>query len=338
MKNNLYRLKLIAALFIIIIFAVNAYAGSTSSEKQSDCEFSDPKFIQPMSKEWIDKPIKYDKWAEHADLAVALDQHLYTDFAPLIEKYAKENKLFIKIREGTCGISGGAFANKTVDMAGLCCPPANFERLPGLKYNSMGIAAIAIIVHPDNPIDNITVEQARGLFSGTIKKWSELKDKNGKNGPDSEVHPITRLHCKTRPGHWRLILDNEDKFSLNAKEVATIPDMIRQVSEDKYSVGYETVWSTVRLIKSGKVKILSINGYNPAQGTAEFLKYNYPFYRVYNITSWEGKLEKNAHIKKMIDYLFINIENIDAKYKILPAKYLREAGWKFNGNELIGSK
>jgi phosphate transport system substrate-binding protein len=33
---------------------------------------------------------------------------------------------------------------------------------------------IAVIVHPDNPIHNLTIEQLRGIFSGKFRSWSQF--------------------------------------------------------------------------------------------------------------------------------------------------------------------
>jgi phosphate transport system substrate-binding protein len=33
---------------------------------------------------------------------------------------------------------------------------------------------IAVIVHPSNPVGNITLEQLRGIFSGAVRSWSHL--------------------------------------------------------------------------------------------------------------------------------------------------------------------
>jgi len=340
MRKSLTIIKL-SLIFLTIAFLISASAYAESPSKKSsttsNIEYSDHSYILPMPKEWVDKPIKYEQWAEGADIAIILDQHLYIALLPIILKYGKDNNLKIEVKEGTCGTAFGAINKKTVDITGLCCPPATFNRLPGLRYQTMGIAALAILINEHNPIDNVTTEQARGLFSGKIKKWSSLKTKSGGKGADSEVHPIGRLHCKTMPGHWRLILPSENDFSLSMKEVGTIPDMVGDVSQDKYAVGFESVWSARYYIGSGKVKILSINGYNPEDGASNLISSGYPFYEPYDLTTWEGKIQHNVKAQKLVEYLMANVERIDKKYLILPAKSLKDAGWRFEDNELLNS-
>jgi len=44
----------------------------------------------------------------------------------------------------------------------------------GLKRIIVAWVGIAIIVHPTNPVRNITPDQLRGIFSGKIKSWDRL--------------------------------------------------------------------------------------------------------------------------------------------------------------------
>ncbi len=52
--------------------------------------------------------------------------------------------------------------------------PGATDRLPGVRFHTLGIAAIAFLVHPQNPIDNISTEQVRRIFKGEIYDRFEL--------------------------------------------------------------------------------------------------------------------------------------------------------------------
>ena len=130
-------------------------------------------------------------------------------------------------------------SRKTIDMGGFCCPAGKEDRLPGLKYHTLGIASKVILIHPENPINNLSVKQVKDIFAGKIFKWSELKTDKGEKGPDWTIQAIGRFHCKNRPGHWRLILPNENLFSPRLSEVGSIPDMIAKVTSQKAAIGWE---------------------------------------------------------------------------------------------------
>jgi ABC-type phosphate transport system substrate-binding protein len=67
-----------------------------------------------------------------------------------------------------------------------------------------------------------------------------------------------------------------------------MPDMIAQVSSNKGAIGWEVLGMVEHYRNIGKVKPLRINGYSPTDVDAIAAK-KYPFYRTYNITTWEGK-------------------------------------------------
>jgi len=297
--------------------------------------FSDPEYQEDMPEEWRTQAIVRDKAPADTDIAVTLDQHLYPALLPLIQEYAKNHHLKIAVHEGTCGISARLLADKKADIGGFCCPAANSDRLPGLVFHTMGIASLAVIVHPDNPVTNIETKTVRGLFQGAYGYWGEVAEFGTGKQKDTMIRPVGRLHCKLRPGHWRLILDNEDLFSPRLNEVSTIPDMFNQVAKEQGAIGYEVLWMAHVNADAGKVKRVKIDNHHP-QDSEALVKGEYPFYRTYNITTWSEKPANNPKADALVDYLLQNVDKLDARYGIIPAQQLRAAGWKFKGDELIG--
>lgn len=293
--------------------------------------FSDHTRTEAMPDQWVSQPIKYENMPPNIDLAITLDQHLYPALRPLIKQYALKHDLRIAVEEGTCGISAGALLDKKVDMAGFCCPAGETDRLPGLRYHTLGIAALALIVHPDNPVTDISRAQAQDIFRGKIGNWGELTPEFAK-----PISTIARLHCKNRPGHWRLILDNEDMFSPSAREVSTINDMVSIASSQSASLGYETLWMANLYSSNDGVKALSINGAR-ADNDEALLAADYPFYRTYNISTWSDKKLRKPHAEQLVAFIYDHFEEIDPKYGLIAAPRLREAGWIFAGDELISA-
>jgi hypothetical protein len=315
---------IIAASFM----AALAPAASLASHEPGVKAFDHTAQKVPKPPEWTEKPIAYEKWAQKADLAVTLDQHLYAVMLPLVQEFARENNIFIAVKEGTCGISAGMLETKSVDLAGFCCPAGRGDRLPGLEFHTVGIAPLAIIVHRDNPVDGISSAEVRELFSGEKRNWKDV------GGPDMKISPIARLHCKARPGHWRLILDSEDDFSHTLQEVGTIPDMVHAVASNKKAVGHLATWNIQKYADKWKVKPLTIDGLSHGD-TEALLKGMYPFYRSYNITSWSGKHSRKT-ARGLVEYLIDNARRVDSGFHMVPASKLRKAGWKFIGDELVG--
>lgn len=331
-------MKLGTALAAILAGAlVSAAAPAQERASLRGEPFSDPAVTFPMPADWVRGPIRHEPWAGTADLVITLEQDVYQLLLPLVRAYAKEQGIVIAVQEGTCGISAGALARKAVDIGGFCCPPAREDRLPGLRFHTIGIVAKAIVVNPVNPVENLTLQQARDIFGGKVLRWSELKTPGGMAGPDRPVRVVARFHCPARPGHWRLLLDNEDLFSLGVNEVRTIADMIAQVAGSADAIGWEVPGMLERYRDLGRVKTVTVDGHAPAD-TTSLAAGAYPLYRTYNLTTWEGAGVENRHARGLVEHLLREAGRIEARYGFVSAGPLRAAGWKFLEGELIGER
>ncbi len=325
-------------LFVAVMFC---FAVTVAADEQQSAlpgaSFSDPAVIIEMPGEWMNQPIVYENWAKGADIAVLLDQHSMQILHPSIEKYAITNNINIKVKEGTCGVSSKLLYKKSVDIAGFCCPPSEGDRLPQLRFNTYGLTGLTVLVHPENPIDSITFEQAQRIFQGRIRNWSELKTADGRPGPDMKTKVFARLHCKLRPGHWCSLLENEDLFSPAMYELGSISDVIeKSVSSTQAIAGFESPFMAYqRFPQEINPKFLTIDGRSPVN-SGDIVSGKYPMYFVFNLTTWEGKGIENPYAKKLVAYLIEEIENIGNKHYIVPVAEFRKAGWEFRENELIG--
>jgi len=329
-----YTILLKSFLLLLIFITCPAFIAGSNNNLAGE-KFSDPNKTQEMPEGWENQTIKHNKSFGETDLVIILNRQIYQALLPIIKQYEKENSLKIAVDKGTCGVSGGGISKKEIDLGVFCCPAGDTDRLPNLKFHTLGIMSIALLVNPENNIDDITLEQAREIFQGNIFRWSEIKDIKGTPGKNILIQPIGRLHCKKRPGHWRLLLDNSDLFSPDLQAVGAIPDMISLVASNPGAIGYEVMQMVREYQTKGKVKELKIGGLDPSDAQ-HLVSGDYPLYRTYNITTWEGENDKNPHAQKLVERLLAEIDHVDKKYGIIPASHLRQAGWEFKENELIG--
>jgi len=332
--SPLYRINPAHALggLLLLLLSQPGTALATTDHHHRAAPFGEPATQTDMPAGWQQQPVKYTANIKQADLVVSLGQQSYPALHEVIRNYAKKQGLNIVIQQGTCGISAGRLLRKTVDIGGFCCPPGKTDRLPGLEFHTLAIAPIGLLVHPDNPIKNVSTEQARKIYQGRITRWSQLS--SAAQHTKSLIQPVGRLHCKKRPGHWRLLLKNEDLFSPRLYEVGVIQDMIAQVMQDPKAIGYET-WLMVKKHGKGKIKILNIDDH-AINETDYVLAGKYPLYRTYNLAVWSGTTDKQQKALKLVRNLVNYVEERHKDYQFIPVSQLRKAGWRFQGNELIG--
>ncbi|MDH5183649.1 MAG: substrate-binding domain-containing protein [Gammaproteobacteria bacterium] len=293
--------------------------------------FTDPAHSMQMPADWEKLPMNYPKSARDADLVISFGQQTYPALKPLVEQYARQHNLNIVIQSGTCGISAGKLLRKNIDTGAFCCPAGKSDRLPGLEFHTIAISPLAVIVHKDNPLNNLSLDQARRVFKGKLQKWSELDSRADAN---KDIITVARLHCKKRPGHWTLLLKDQEHFTPKLKEIGVIPDLIAKVGQTPLSISIETPFMVMLYDKSKTVKQLTLDGHAPSE-TDYIASGQYPFYRTYNLTTWSNGGNKRDISLALISYLQKHIEENYALYGFVPASKLRENGWQFKGNELI---
>ncbi len=314
-----------------LLVGLLAWAAGAAGAPRAQIAFDPEPLPEPLRPvEWSKEPIQRPSGV---DLVVTFDQQQYPAFKDLIDRFGRERGLKINVSDGTCGTSAAALAKRSADIGGFCCPNGATDRLPGLEFHTMGIAGKAFITHPTNPRDSITLEQARSLFSGRSRNWSELEPLDGPARP-GPVQPIARLHCAQRPGHWRLLLDDENRFSPTIIEVGSIPDMLGVVARNPSAIGWETLWMIGAHRATSPVKVLKLGGVDPGDRRA-LAEGRYAVYRTYVLTTW-GDAGANPHARELVDRMLAATDDLDERFAIAPVSELRKHGWKFRGGEMIG--
>jgi phosphate transport system substrate-binding protein len=112
--------------------------------------------------------------------------------------------------------------------------------------------AIAVIVHPTNPVSDLSLIQIRQVFSGNIRNWSAV------GGPSHPIVLVTREEGSgTREAFQKMVMEKEE-ISLEAL-VQDSNGAIRQVvSSDPNAIGYISLG-----LVNEKVKALAISGVEP---------------------------------------------------------------------------
>ena len=162
------------------------------------------------------------------------------------EAYREEQpQVSIAVTGGGSGTGIAALINGTVDLANASRQIKDVEReeaqANGIDPIEFVIArdAIAIIVNPENPINELSIDQLSDIYSGKINNWAEL---------GGEDRPIVRLSRETNSGTHVYFLeqvlrrgDKEDTtlFSPNTLLLPSSEGIISEVRDNPNALGYD---------------------------------------------------------------------------------------------------
>lgn len=180
------------------------------------------------------------------------------------------------VKEGRCDIGLSSRSLKEEEKA---------ERL---TETVLAYDGIAIIVHPDNPVADLTLSQIADIYTGKITNWSEV------GGNDGEIVLIGReANSGTRDG-FETITGTAENCQYR-QELSSNGDVITTVANNPCAIGYASL-ATIK----NTVKALSVDGVAPTEETVKDGSYavQRPFVLV---TKADAALSETA--QKFFDYM-----------------------------------
>ncbi len=108
--------------------------------------------------------------------------------AECVAKYTELTGVEIAITGGGATRGIRATAGGASDLGGTCrhSLPSQFPEEQGAVLTHVAWDALVLFTHPDNPVQGITLEQARDVLLGRVTSWDDL------GGPAEEIIPVLR--------------------------------------------------------------------------------------------------------------------------------------------------
>lgn len=180
------------------------------------------------------------------------------------------------VQEGRCDIGLSSRSLKTEELSS------------GLKQTTLALDGIAIIVNPNNGVDDLSEAQLASIFKGEITNWSQV------GGKDSDIVLIGReAGSGTRDG-FESILDIEDECKYR-QELTSTGDVITTISQNEAAIGYASLAS----VKSS-VNAIKVSGVQPSEETIK--NSTYKIQRPFVLVTKEG-VELSETASKFFDYV-----------------------------------
>lgn len=231
-----------------------------------------------------------------------------TTVGPIAKAFAefymnKNPDVNITVSESGSGNGAKSLINKACDIATMSRPMKNSERKAAKDAGVLAIEhivamdGIALVVHPSNPVGNLSLDQIKKIYNGEIKNWKEL------GGPDQKIVVISRDTNSGTYETFETMVMKGEKMHGGVEYVGSNGAIRQRVLNTPAAIGY------VGLAFTEGVKPVQVNGIeaNPAN----VLSRTYPIARpLYMYT--DGRPKEGTAL-----YEFINLYRTKEGKKII---------------------
>ncbi|HAY37538.1 MAG TPA: phosphate-binding protein [Bacteroidetes bacterium] len=162
------------------------------------------------------------------------------------EEYQNVNPaVAIAVTGGGSGTGIASLLNGTVDIANASRQMKDSERASLIEAGKepqefiVGFDALAIFVHPDNPMNEISIEQLAQIYAdgGAYERWSQL----GITVPGCSSDEIVRVSRQNNSGTYayfrEAVLAKQD-FKLGSRDMHGSKDVVDLVMHTACAIGY----------------------------------------------------------------------------------------------------
>ena len=224
MKKNIFKTLAVTSLAGLMMFGMTACGSSDSSEPAT---------------------VSTDGSTSMEEVIMALSESYKADNENVDVTYnpTGSGSGITAVQEGRCdiGLSSRALTDE--------------EKASGLVETEIALDGIAMVVNPENPVKDLTVDQIAKIYTGEITNWSEV------GGNDEEIVVIGReAGSGTRDG-FESITGTEDKCQYR-QELTSTGDVIATVGENSAAIGYASLASV-----NDSVVALTVEGVEPNEDT-----------------------------------------------------------------------
>lgn len=195
----------------------------------------------------------------------------------------------INVSESGSGNGAKSLINGTCDVADMSRFMKFNEFEAATKNGVVPVAHVVamdglpIIVHPSNPVSNLTVEQTRDIYTGKINNWKQV------GGPDVEIVKISRDTNSGTYETFHTLVMNKEKLAEGVEYVGSNGAVRQRVQSTPAAIGYAGLGFVDKTVKA-----LRINGIAPDARTVATGKY--PIARpLFMFTNGYPKLGTDLH-------------------------------------------
>lgn len=161
-------------------------------------------------------------------------------------------KVFVQGGGSSAGVTAVGMGTADIGMSSANLTASQLSLYPNLKPVPIAVDGIAVIVNPQNPVNNLTLNQVRDIFSGSISNWNQV------GGPNQKINVVNReAGSGTRDGMQKIVLKGS-RFSSGGITQSATGAVRSYIAGDPNAIGYISFAEV-----DNSVKTPGINGVIP---------------------------------------------------------------------------
>lgn len=116
--------------------------------------------------------------------------------------------------------------------------------------------SIIPVLHPENPVDDLSMQELKKIYKGEIRNWSEV------GGTDRDIVVVSRDSDSGTYGVWNEIVLEGDRVTPRAQMLASNGAIVQAVQDNRHAIGYIGLGYL-----TDKLKRITVEGIKPTSGT-----------------------------------------------------------------------
>ena len=136
---------------------------------------------------------------------------------------------FMDLKDGRCDLAMAAHRLSPVDARAF--GPGVIADESGHR---LGMDAVSVVVHRDNPVKALTMDQVGRIFSGEFTNWDQV------GGPSAAINVFVLGEAFATRGFFESIFLGSRQFSEAARDVETHSQLPELVSRDIWGIGFSS--------------------------------------------------------------------------------------------------
>ena len=134
-----------------------------------------------------------------------------------------------------------------------------------LHMTPIGREAFVFFVNSRNPVENLTVAQIQGIYSGRITNWKEVGGKN------QRIRPFQRAENSGSQSALRRLMEGLPLLEPEEEDrIGGMGGIIREVASYrnyKNAIGFSFRFYSTEMVQNGDIRLLALNGVEPTKET-----------------------------------------------------------------------